>query len=131
MVERNPSNQNFNLQNTQGNYSTGISNYNQQMYLTPQVDILEDDSTIYYVYELPGIDPGQLNVELSEDSVFIEGKMDVNVDDQSEPDFLYQERSKGSFFRKMQLPMNVDSDAAKANFTNGLLKISFPKTNNF
>lgn len=118
-------NQNFNFQNTQGNYSTGISNYNEQTYLIPQVDVFEDNSAIHYIYELPGVDSEKLNVELSEDDIFVEAE--TSAQDQNPKKFLYQERPKGSFFRQMKLPVNVEIDSAEANFTNGLLKITFPK----
>jgi HSP20 family protein len=116
---------NFDVQNSQGDLSSGISSYNNQRYFVPQVDILEDDSKFYYVYELPGINPEELNVEISEESVFIEGKF--KEFGENERNFLYQERIMGSFFRKMPLPVNIDSDSAKADFKHGLLNVSFSK----
>lgn len=120
---------NFNLQNTQGNHSTGIANYNQSNYSAPQVDIVEDDRAVHYICELPGVNPESLNVELSQESIFIEANVDSAV--QNQMNFLHQERRKGAFFRRMPLPVNVDNNNVEANFTHGLLKVTFPKTNNF
>ncbi|ADL12790.1 Hsp20/alpha crystallin family protein [Acetohalobium arabaticum] len=120
---------NFNLQNRQGNHSTGIANYNQPNYVSPQVDVVEDDRAVHYIYELPGVNLESLNVELSQESIFIEANIDSAV--QNQMNFLHQERRKGAFFRKMSLPTNVDNNNAEANFTHGLLKVTFPKTNNF
>ncbi|MBM7624861.1 Hsp20/alpha crystallin family protein [Sporohalobacter salinus] len=122
-------NNNFNLQNNMGNQSTGISNYNGQNYFPPQVDVVEDDAAVYYICELPGVNPDNLNVELSDTDIFIEGN--VNSIGQKQMNFLYQERRKGAFFRKMPLPVDVDNNNTEADFKHGLLKITFPKTNNF
>jgi len=120
---------NFHVQNAQGSSSTGSSKYNNQTYFTPQVDVVEDSSTIHYIYELPGVNPKEMNVELSDESVYVEGN--IGSINQQPIKFLHQERRKGSFFRKLKLPVNVDIDAAKADFSHGLLKVSFPKTRNY
>ena len=111
------------IQDVQDNLSTGASSYKNNHYIIPQLDILEDDSNVYYLYELPGIDTENLNVELSEEEIFIMSTS--KLDEQKTT--LHQERKKGEFFRKMKLPLNVNTDSIEANFRNGLLEISFPK----
>ncbi len=118
-------NSKFNLQDAQGNYSSGISNYNNQDYIIPQIDILEDDNKIYYVYELSELDTESLKVELSEEEIFVQGNTKIDKD----KDYTYQERAKGTFFRKLPLPSNSNIDTARADFKGGVLKISFSKRN--
>ncbi|MCK8823767.1 Hsp20/alpha crystallin family protein [Fuchsiella alkaliacetigena] len=122
----------FNVQNNPLNYSTGIPTCNQQDYCTPQIDILEDQSNVYYVCELPGVEPESLNVELTTESIFIQGELGAVIEEnQKRADFVYQERAKGGFFREISLPVNVDVERAEANFKRGLLEISLPKVNNY
>ena len=124
-------NENFNVQNNPLNYSTGIPACNKQDYCTPRIDILEDQSNVYYVCELPGVEPQSLNVELSNESVFIQGELGAIIEETKQrAGFVYQERSKGDFFREISLPVNVDIEGAEASFKRGLLEISFPKANN-
>ncbi|MCK8828325.1 Hsp20/alpha crystallin family protein [Natroniella acetigena] len=113
----------FDLQSSENNYSTGVSSYMKQKYITPQVDILEDKEQIYYIYQLPGVEEEDLNVELSTDKVFIMAESKSY----QEKEILYQESNCGIFFRQLPLPLQVEVDAAEANLKAGLLEINFPK----
>ncbi len=116
----------FNLQTAQGNFSSGLSAYTEKQYLLPEVDILEDEAEIYYIYELPGIDTATLNVELSSDQIFVTANSR-----QRDKKLVHQERKRGNFFRQLPLPDNVDRDSAQADFNQGILEISFTKENTF
>jgi HSP20 family protein len=117
---------NFNFQDAAQKSSTGFSSYEEPQYLVPEVDILEDEAGVYYIYELPGIKTEELNVELSEEAVFV-----AAVSDKKDKQILHQERALGTFFRRLPLPDSVDVNSAQADFNNGLLEISFVKTNNY
>ncbi|MCK8816692.1 Hsp20/alpha crystallin family protein [Natroniella sulfidigena] len=113
----------FDLQSSENKYLTGVSSYMKPKYITPQVDILEDKEQIYYIYQLPGIEEKDLNVELSTDKVFIMAESK----DYKEKEILHQESTRGIFFRELSLPLQVEVDAAEANFKAGLLEVTFPK----
>ncbi|MBI2361556.1 MAG: Hsp20/alpha crystallin family protein, partial [Deltaproteobacteria bacterium] len=41
--------------------------------------------------------------------------------------FFYQERSFGDFVRRMALPESVDKDDIRAEFRDGVLRVTLPK----
>jgi HSP20 family protein len=48
--------------------------------------------------------------------------------EEKEKDYYLSERRYGSFHRSLELPRGVDSEKIEAKFSNGVLKVSLPKT---
>ena len=42
--------------------------------------------------------------------------------------FYHRERYYGSFYRSIQLPVNVEQDKVSANFSDGVLHVTIPKS---
>lgn len=95
--------------------------------ISPSVDIFEDGNDLVLKAELPGIKKEDLNVTISENRITIAGekKQEEKVE---KKDFHWTERTYGSFTRNFRLPENVNGDAAKASFKEGMLEIRVPKT---
>lgn len=93
----------------------------------PSVDIFEDKENVVVKAEIPGVKKEELEVNVTEDSVVLRGekKKEEKVE---EKDYYRYERSYGSFHRTLPLPTAVQSDKAKAQFKDGVLKITIPKT---
>lgn len=93
----------------------------------PSVDIFEDKENVFVKAEIPGVKKEELEVNVTEDSVVLSGekKKEEKVE---EKDYYRYERSYGSFHRTLPLPTEVQSDKAKAQFKDGVLKITIPKT---
>ncbi len=93
----------------------------------PSVDIFEDKENVVVKAEIPGVKKEELEVNVTEDSVVLSGekKKEEKVE---EKDYYRYERSYGSFHRTLPLPTEVQSDKAKAQFKDGVLKITIPKT---
>ena len=45
----------------------------------------------------------------------------------SKKNYYRAERYQGSFYRNVELPVNVDTAKIKANYNNGVLKVILPK----
>lgn len=93
-----------------------------------RIDVAEDHDNVYLHAELPGMDKNDVSITVSNDRVLtIKGERKNEFKEEGKS-FLRMERSYGSFERTLTLPANVKSDAISAQFTNGLLHVTLPKT---
>jgi HSP20 family protein len=92
----------------------------------PRVDVIDRDTELLVRAELPGVDKQDLEVNVTDDAVTI--KATTRHEKQEEQgDYHRCEILRGAFSRSISLPADVDIDAAKANFSNGLLELTLPK----
>ena len=94
---------------------------------TPAIDMSEDDKAYKISAELPGIDPKDIDVSLSGDTLVLKGEKRQEKEKKNK-NYHFSERSYGSFQRSFQLPLSIDRDKVAADFSNGVLTISLPKT---
>src|SRR5207244_3766605 len=77
--------------------------------------------------ELPGVDPKMVDVRVENNVVTIRGErpFDQKVDQEN-----YQrlERSYGTFARSFTLPATIDSDNIRAEYRDGILSLTLPKS---
>jgi HSP20 family protein len=93
---------------------------------SPKSNIMETESNIIATFEIPGLDKGDINLNVTDDSIEVEAKKSSKVEKKDKGKYLYKETSQ-NFYRKMPLPKTVDADNAKASYKNGVLKIEVPK----
>ncbi|PPR20738.1 MAG: Spore protein SP21 [Alphaproteobacteria bacterium MarineAlpha10_Bin2] len=93
---------------------------------TPSVNLSETDKAIKVVAELPGLDEKEVNVELDEDTLVLQGEKKAE-EEQKEDTWYRIEHSYGSFRRVIPLSAEVDGEKAKASFKKGVLTITLPK----
>ncbi len=100
-------------------------------FFSPVVEAKEDDKGLHIEVDLPGVDPEDVNVELSEGVLTIkaERKMVKDVDEEEKNGVKYHimERAYGTFLRRFNLPWEADEDKVEASFDKGVLKIFVPK----
>lgn len=92
----------------------------------PRIDVAETDTALEVTAELPGIDEKDVDVMLRDDVLTIRGEK-KSEREEKKADFHLVERSFGSFSRSIRLPFEADSEAVKANFAKGLLKVTIAK----
>jgi HSP20 family protein len=92
----------------------------------PAVDIFETEHELVIKADLPDVDPKELDIQIQNNILTIRGerKFEKNV---KEENYLRIERAYGSFSRSFSLANTVNSDAIKADYTNGVLTLSIPK----
>jgi HSP20 family protein len=90
---------------------------------------MSEDKDYYYVESLaPGIDPDKLNISITGNVLTLSGeKMKLSEDIKAEA-FHRSERAAGRFVRTIELPSDVDREKIDANYKNGVLNITLPKT---
>jgi HSP20 family protein len=93
----------------------------------PVVDLFEEKDNVVVKAELPGLEKGDVEVNLTDSRLTIKGekKKEEKV---KEEDYFYSERSYGAFTRVLQLPCSVKADKVKATFKKGVLEVTMPKS---
>ena len=94
--------------------------------LQPLLDVYETDSTIEVSLDLPGVEKKDVEVNVSNGFLTISGERKNNAGE-STKGRIWQETSFGTFKRTFELSEAVVEDKIKAQFKNGVLKISLPK----
>lgn len=95
--------------------------------ILPRMDVLETADRIVYLFEIPGIDPAQLNLEASRSELVVSAPLASHAG-YGEISSLYLERASGNYYRMVVPPGNVNADSIEANYKNGILEVAIPKT---
>lgn len=92
-----------------------------------RVDVADTGKDITVTAELPGMSETDIDVSISDGRLTIRGEK--KADREAEDDgALIRERTFGVIERTVPLPGAIDPDAATATFSNGVLKITLPKS---
>ncbi|MFW6126222.1 MAG: Hsp20/alpha crystallin family protein [Chloroflexota bacterium] len=93
----------------------------------PSVEMYEKDNNFVVRAELPGMKEEDVDVSVSDDLLTIRGEKKGESEVKDE-DYYVCERSYGSFSRTIRLPSNADTGKVDANFEDGVLEVTVPKT---
>lgn len=96
---------------------------NQAGLWAPQVEIFERDGELIVRADLPGLTKDDVNIEIDNDAITIEGERHSEEQENREG-FYRTERSYGKFYRRVPLPDGVDAENADASFDNGVLEVT-------
>ncbi len=100
--------------------SDGLWNWN------PVVDVYEEEERIVIKAELPGVSKEGISVDVKEHVLTIKGERSVD-NEVKEARYFRRERVYGRFERSFNLAGEVDPDSVKAEYDDGVLKITVPK----
>lgn len=90
-------------------------------------DIWEEKGEIKARIDLPGIDKKDIELKVTDN--LIEVKAEKKTEQKQEgKDFFRQERSFAGFYKAFALPHKIDAQKVQAEYKNGVLEISAPKT---
>lgn len=93
----------------------------------PAVDVSEDDKAFKITAELPGMTEKNIDVTVTGDVVVLKGEKRQEHEEKGKNRYL-AERSYGSFQRSFYLPDGVARDKITAEFKDGVLTVTLPKT---
>lgn len=94
---------------------------------SPRVDLTETENEIKISAELPGLAEKDIDLTLANDSLTIKGEKNEEKEDRTHG-YYRAERHYGSFQRTIPFPCEIDSEKVDANFKNGVLMITLPKS---
>jgi HSP20 family protein len=92
----------------------------------PVADIKEDSGNFYLGLELPGTRKDDLRIWMEEDILTIDGEKKETVAQGQAKHF--SERWFGKFHRSFRLPKSIDSEKIRAEFNDGVLIVTLPKS---
>ncbi len=94
---------------------------------TPSVDISETDGEYQIKAEIPDVKKEDVKVTLEDGVLTIQGERKHEKEEKGKK-YHRIERSYGSFVRTFSLPDVIDEDKVKAEFKEGVLNLSLPKS---
>lgn len=86
------------------------------------VNVREEDNAYVLSALVPGLKAEDLNIQVLENVVSIEGEYKTE-----EADYLLSELPNGSFRRSLRLPTEIEAEGVQAKITDGVLTLSLPK----
>lgn len=93
----------------------------------PSVDISETDKAYLIKAEIPEVKKEEVKVTLQDGMLTIQGERKMEKEEKSKK-FHRIERCYGSFARSFNVPDDADENAVKAEFKDGMLNITLPKS---
>ena len=93
---------------------------------SPPVDLYETEKEFVLLAELPGIERGDMDLQLIDRTVVLRGQR-RSVRDESGQKYHRLERPVGRFERRFELPQPVDASSIKAKMADGVLAVTIPK----
>ncbi len=93
---------------------------------TLAVDMYETKDGVVVKTAIPGVKPEDIDVSVTGDVLTIKAETKEEEEVKQE-NYLRRERRFGSFCRSVTLPGGLLTDKAEANYTNGILTLTFPK----
>ncbi len=91
------------------------------------VDVYQTDDAIIVEAAIPGVDPKDIDVSISGDTLTIRGEVKEERERRKDTDYFLKERRYQRFYRSLTLPMIFDADKANAEYENGILRMTLPK----
>ena len=92
----------------------------------PPVNVWVGESDAVVTAELPGVDPGKVDISVVGDTLTISGSREAATL-KGEESYHRQERNYGRFSRSLQLPFHVEAGKVEAKYDRGILRITLPR----
>ncbi|GAB2653779.1 Hsp20/alpha crystallin family protein [Arenimonas aestuarii] len=92
----------------------------------PRVDIKEESDRFVILADLPGVDPGEIEVQMDKGILSIKGERKTEAVAESER-YSRVERAHGVFYRRFALPDSANPEGVTATGKHGVLEIAIPK----
>ncbi len=90
------------------------------------VDMYETDESVVVKSEIPGVKAEEIEVSVTGDTLTIKAET-KEEEEISRENYLRRERRYGSYCRSVTLPGGLETEKADADYTDGVLTLTFPK----
>jgi HSP20 family protein len=86
------------------------------------VNVRDEEENFVLSALVPGLKADDLNIQILDDVVRIEGEFRANEDE-----YLLQELPSGAFHRVLRMPAEINADKVEAKISDGVLTLRLPK----
>jgi HSP20 family protein len=94
---------------------------------SPSADITETDTAYLIKAEIPGVNKQDVKVSVQDGMLTIQGERKMEKEEKGKK-FHRVECSYGSFVRSFRMPDDVDENSVNAEFKDGMLNVTLPKS---
>ena len=94
-------------------------------YYVPAADIFETDEALTLMLEMPGVAKDNVDVQIENGVLHVEGKIDYSAYKEVEP--VYTEYNVGHYARSFTLSDKINQEAITARVEDGVLTLTLPK----
>ena len=94
----------------------------------PHLQIAETKDAVTVTAELPGINEKDVDLRISSDGYLTICGEKKDINESTEKDAYFSEISYGAFKRTIPLPWDLDYENAAARYSNGVLTVTVPKS---
>ncbi|WP_019181302.1 Hsp20/alpha crystallin family protein [Microbacterium yannicii] len=88
------------------------------------MDLYRDGDHYVLTADLPGIDPGSVDIDVDGQLLTIRAERTLHSGDDVK--WITREREGASFLRQLNLGQGIDTDRISANYNNGVLSVTIP-----
>jgi HSP20 family protein len=92
-----------------------------------KLDVEEDDRAYIVRADIPGVNKEDIHVAVEGNHISLRAEVKKEREEKEGEHVVYSERSYGMVSRAFDLPGEVDADATKAEYRDGVLKLTLPK----
>lgn len=96
--------------------------------VTPPVDIIESDSEITLLADMPGVEREDLHVFVEKDLLKIEGRRDAPHPENFDWEDTEPEYERIHYYREFRLGSGIQKEQLEAVYQDGVLRVILPKT---
>ena len=93
----------------------------------PALDLSETEGAVEVTMDVPGLKPDQIDIQVRGNLLTITGNKEEEKEEKGK-EFHRVERRRGSFTRSVTLPCDVVGSKASAEYKDGVLTLTLPKT---
>lgn len=94
----------------------------------PEADVMETEKDILVLMDVPGSAREDIEIVLENNILTVSGERRPQWDENTRANFHLAERRYGRFSRSFVLPRDVDQERIEADFENGVLTVTIPKS---
>ena len=94
-----------------------------------KLDVDETDKEFVVAAEIPGVKKEDISVDVDGDTISLRAEL-KREKEEKKGKTVYSERTYGMVTRSFTLPMDIDDKAVKAEYKDGVLKLTLPKKTN-
>jgi HSP20 family protein len=90
------------------------------------MDAVRKGDVVEITFELPGVDPDSIDVEVENQVLTVSATRDVERERREGDEVIVRERRHGRFVRQISLGDNLDTDRLEARYHDGVLTVTVP-----